>query len=115
MPIDEAEEKLTANIHFNLNITRTNKESLLKLYDILKKHPGPCLAHIHLCEPEKTETLIALPDTIKVKAGPALTRKVNELFGHSVVETVCTQIRSYSKSNNFNKKNRKEKYSNART
>ncbi len=115
MPIDEAEEKLTASIHFNLNITRTNKESLLKLYDILKKHPGPCLAHIHLCEPEKTETLIALPDTIKVKAGPALTRKVNELFGHSVVETVCTQIRSYSKSNNFNKKNRKEKYSNART
>lgn len=104
MPIDKAEEKLTASIHFNLDITRTNKESLLKLYDILKKHPGPCLAHIHLCEPEKTETLIALPDTIKVKAGPTLTREVNELFGHGVVETVCTQIPSYSKSNGFKKK-----------
>jgi DNA polymerase-3 subunit alpha len=104
MPIDEAEEKLTASIHFNLDITKTNKESLLKLYDILKKHPGPCLAHIYLCEPEKTETLIALPDTIKVKAGPTLTREVNELFGHNVVETVCTQIPSYSTSNGFKKK-----------
>jgi len=104
IPLDKAEEKLTASIHFNLNMTRTNKELLLKLYDILKKHPGLCLAHIHLCEPAKTEILIALPDTIKVKAGPALTREVNELFGYNVVETVCTQIPVYSKANNFKKK-----------
>ncbi|RZB30576.1 MAG: DNA polymerase III subunit alpha [Desulfobacteraceae bacterium Eth-SRB1] len=101
MPLDKAEEKLTAGIHFNLDITRTNKESLLKLYDILKKHPGLCMAHIHLCEPEKTEILIALPDTIKVKAGPALTREVNELFGYNVVETVCKEIAASQQVNNF--------------
>ncbi|MEA3279567.1 MAG: DNA polymerase III subunit alpha, partial [Thermodesulfobacteriota bacterium] len=109
IPLDKAEEKLTASIHFNLNMTRTNKELLLKLYDILKKHPGPCMAHIHLCEPAKTETLIALPDTIKVKAGPALTREVNELFGYSVVETVCKEVAASQQVNNFRNNGKKKR------
>ncbi len=72
IPLDKAEEKLTASIHFNLDTTRTNKESLLKLYDILKKHPGLCLAHIRLCEPEKNRDINSLARHNKSKSRPGI-------------------------------------------
>ncbi|MFV9645083.1 MAG: DNA polymerase III subunit alpha, partial [Desulfobacterales bacterium] len=71
IPIDKAEETWTASIHFNLDITKIEKKKLAKLYDIIIKHPGLCPAYIHLRDPDKTETMIALPDTMKLKAGSA--------------------------------------------
>ena len=89
VPIDKAEETWTASIHFHLNINKTEKDLLLRLNDILKKYPGSCYAYIHLFSPEETETIIALPDTMKLKADSSFTRAVNELLGNNAVETIC--------------------------
>ncbi len=89
IPIAKAEETWVASIHFNLDITRTNKTLLMELHNILKRHRGSCPGYIHLVNPEKTETIIALPDTIKLNAGVSLIRGVNGLFGYNVVETKC--------------------------
>jgi len=89
VPIEKAEETWTASIHFNLDKNKTGKDLLLRLNDILKRYPGSCNAYIHLFSPEETDTVIALPDTMKLKAGSSLTRAVNELLGYNAVETIC--------------------------
>ena len=107
IPIDKAEETWTTSIHFNLDITKIEKERLVKLYDIAKKHPGLCLAYIHLRDPDKTETIIALPDTMKLKAGSALTREVNRFLGYNAVETVCKEVTASPQLNNFRNNGKK--------
>ncbi|MEA3417470.1 MAG: DNA polymerase III subunit alpha [Thermodesulfobacteriota bacterium] len=101
IPIDKAEETWTASINFNLDITKIQREKLIKLYAIAKKHPGLCLAYIHLRDPDKTETIIALPDTMKLKAGSALIREVNRFLGYNAVETVCREITASPQLKNF--------------
>jgi len=106
IPIDKAEETWTAHIHFNLDINRTGKELLLKLNELLIKHPGTCSAYIHLISPEKTETIIALPETMKLKAGSSLAREVDDFLGYNAVETVCKTASSSSKLKKYKGNNR---------
>jgi len=108
VPIEKAEETWTASIHFNLNKNKTGKDLLLRLNDLLKRYPGSCNAYIHLFSPEETDTVIALPDTMKLKAGSSLTRAVNELLGYNTVETICDSEYKEKKENN-----RKGRYRNA--
>lgn len=89
IPIDKAEETWTASVHFNLDITRTQREVLVKLKEILKSHPGSCHAYIHLLNPDKTETIVALSNSIKLRPGLPLTREVNRFLGYKAVETAC--------------------------
>jgi DNA polymerase-3 subunit alpha len=88
-PIEKAEETWTASVHLNLDITDLNKESLQKLCEILKQHKGSCSAFLHLLMPQRTDTIIALPDSIRVKAGQDLTEAVSNFLGYSAVESVC--------------------------
>ncbi len=97
IPMSKAEETWTANIQFNLDINRTDKELLSRLNEILKKHPGTCKAYIHLINSKKTGTVIALPDTLRLKAGSSLTKEINGFLGYNAVETVCKQASSSSK------------------
>jgi DNA polymerase-3 subunit alpha len=108
VPIEKAEETWTASIHFNLDKNKTGKDLLLRLNDILKRYPGSCNAYIHLFSPEETDTVIALPDTMKLKAGLSLTCAVNELLGYNAVETICDSDYKEQKENS-----KKGRYRNA--
>ncbi len=109
IPMDKAEATWTTSIHFNLDIARTDKALLEKLNTVLKRHPGSCKAYIHLRNSEKTETIIALSDTIKLNAGPPLIREVNRLLGYSAAETVCRPVESSSTFNGYNGKRRRKR------
>ena len=85
--IDKAEEKWTASVHLNVDITNLDKGGLQKLLEILKEHRGSSNTFLHLLMPQRTDTVIALPDTIKVKASRALTKAVNGFLGYPAVET----------------------------
>ncbi|UCF93165.1 MAG: DNA polymerase III subunit alpha, partial [Desulfobacterales bacterium] len=106
IPIDQAEETWTASIHFNLETSRTDRQALFHLKEILERHPGPCRSYIHLRSPEKTDSIIALPDSLKLKAGASLTREVNGLLGYNVVETHCSPAKSEAGANGFNRNGR---------
>ncbi|MCK5205965.1 MAG: DNA polymerase III subunit alpha, partial [Desulfobacterales bacterium] len=101
--MDKAEETWTASIHFNLEISHTDREALAKLHEILKKYPGGCRAYLHLRSPENTDAIVALPDSLKLKAGGALTREVHELLGYNAVETQCMAAKIAPRRNNFRK------------
>jgi len=107
IPIDKAEETWTASVHFNLEISRTDREALESLHAVLKRHPGACKAFIHLRNPDNTDSIISLPDTLKLKAGSSLTREVNGLLGYNAVETHCNSVASSVASNGGNRNGRK--------
>jgi len=107
IPIKAAEETWTASIHFNLEISRTDRETLSELHDILKRHPGSCPAFLHLRSPDNTDSIIALPDTLKLKAGGDLTRAVTGLLGYSALETRCSAVTSAAVSSGGNRNGRK--------
>lgn len=89
IPIEKAEETWTTSVRLNLDITSLDKEKLQQLYDILEKHKGTSGAYLHLRIPQRTETIVALPDHIRLRAGSALTNAINEFLGYAAVETVC--------------------------
>jgi DNA polymerase-3 subunit alpha len=94
IPMDKAEETWTASIHLNVDIERTDRDALRKLHDILKRYPGTSRAYLHLISPEKTDSIIELPDALKLKVSPALTREIQGLFGYQALETRCLPARN---------------------
>jgi DNA polymerase-3 subunit alpha len=106
IPIDKAEETWSTSIHFNLDITRNEKELLEKLKDIFRRHPGSCRGYVHLLNPEKTETVIALSDATRLKAGSSLIREANRLLGYNAAETICEPAAIAPKSDGYNGKRR---------
>jgi len=106
IPMDKAEERWSTSIHFNLDITRTDKALFEKLKDIFNRYPGSCRGYVHLLNPEKTETIIALSDATKLKAGSSFIREVNRLLGYNAAETICEPAENSSKSNGYNGKRR---------
>jgi DNA polymerase-3 subunit alpha len=100
--MDKAEENWTAEIHFNLDTGRTERGTLKQLHEVLKRHPGTCHAYIHLHDKENKEVVIALPESLSVRAGVALTREVNDLLGYQAIETVCAPVSSEAKHKNSN-------------
>ena len=87
IPLDRAEEVWTGTVHFTLDITRTDEEKLARLKEILSRHAGDCPAFIHLLEPGRSRTRIAVSDALRLKAGPALAEEVERLFGYPAMET----------------------------
>jgi len=94
IPMEKAEETWSAGIRFNIDVDRTDKTLLVQLHEVLKRHPGSSKGYVHLLNPGKTETIIALADTLRLKAGSPLTKEVNGLLGYKAVETVCSPITS---------------------
>ena len=90
IPLEKAEEILTVSIHFHLDLTGVEKETLVGLHAILKEHLGECKGHLHLRIPKQSETVIALPDSMKLKPTSALVQEVNKFLGYNAVRTVST-------------------------
>ncbi|KPK15702.1 MAG: DNA polymerase III subunit alpha, partial [Nitrospira bacterium SG8_3] len=88
IPIEKAEETWTTSVRLKLDITSLDREVLERLYDILQKHKGTSSAYLHLRMAQRTETVIALPDHMKLRAGRALTEAINGFLGYGAVETV---------------------------
>lgn len=88
IPLSKAEELCATAVNFNIDVTGIDKEQLKELRDLLDNHKGECPAFINLRIPRKSETVIALPDSLKVQPGRALSEAVDRYFGREVVETV---------------------------
>jgi DNA polymerase-3 subunit alpha len=106
IPMDKAEETWTASVHFNLEISRTDKTDLQNLHDILQQHPGMSRGFLHLRSPENTDAIIELPDSLRLQAGSALIQQVNRLLGYNAVETRCSSAKVPAANNGYNRNHR---------
>jgi len=110
VPMEQAEDVWTAEIHLNLDLTRISGEHLRQLQTTLQNHPGSCPAFIHVCDPRRTDTIVRLGERFRLTSGRALTREVNGLLGYRALTTVCSQATVADKPNGFGRNGRKGRY-----
>jgi len=84
MLLDEAPQKLTKSVHFFLSQPEVTQNHLSQLKSVIGRHPGGCPAFVHLIIPDRTETVLSLPDELKLSPSPQLVADVDRLFGHNV-------------------------------
>jgi len=90
--MSKIEELPAESIHIRLDVTKTDRDALIRLHEIIRKYPGTCPGYIHLLNPSSAEITVALSDELKVKADAELNREISGLFGEKVVETVYQKI-----------------------
>lgn len=82
--LEETPQYLTKSIHFRLSATEATAKQLNALKSVLGRFPGPCQTFLHLVHPEKMETVLRLPEGLKVIPSPQLVSSIQKLFGHNI-------------------------------
>jgi DNA polymerase-3 subunit alpha len=100
IPLEKAEETWAATLHVSIDLSRVQRETLLRLRDVLSSHPGACPAILRLNSPDHTRIVISLPDQLKVKAGSKLKRDIDVLLGYPAVQTDCSPAVSAARPRN---------------
>jgi DNA polymerase-3 subunit alpha len=67
-----------------LNADRITEEGLQNLQRLLRQYPGPCRARLHLEIPQRSETVLELPEEFKVAASEELLARLEQAFGERV-------------------------------
>jgi len=85
LPLRDVRENLTKSVHFRLTTPGLEKTQLKNLKKIIEKYKGNSQAFIHIIIPNRSETVISLPDEVKVTPSDDLMRDVKRLFGYNVL------------------------------
>jgi DNA polymerase-3 subunit alpha len=73
-----------AKVHLYVRESEVSADELVQLRETLLEHQGPCVVFLHLLAPGKSETVIELPDQVRVASTPELEATVQRLFGSRV-------------------------------
>jgi DNA polymerase-3 subunit alpha len=79
--LDAARAEAIKQVHVKVPLAHVGREDLERLRSVLAEHPGPCSAFLHLMRADATETILALPDTIRVAASSAVLDAVERVLG----------------------------------
>jgi DNA polymerase-3 subunit alpha len=71
-------------VHLYVRESELSPDELIQLRQTLLEHHGPCAVFLHLFAPGKVETVIELPDHVRVASTPELQATVQRLFGTRV-------------------------------
>jgi DNA polymerase-3 subunit alpha len=83
--LSEVKERLTKRVHFRLTTPGLSEDQLLSLKEIIGRYRGDCDVLMHLVIPNRSETIISLPDKLKVSASDEIMDAAEKLFGYNVV------------------------------
>jgi DNA polymerase III subunit alpha len=68
-------------VHLYVRETEISSEELVQLRQTLLDHSGSCAVSLHLVAAEKGETVIELPDQVRIASTPELEATLERLFG----------------------------------
>lgn len=85
LPLKEVRETQTKSVHFRLTTPGLEKLQIHQLKDIIEKHKGGCIPYIHVVIPNRSETIISLPEGFGISPSDEMLRDVEKLFGYKVV------------------------------
>ncbi|HXV83336.1 MAG TPA: DNA polymerase III subunit alpha [Candidatus Binatia bacterium] len=71
-------------LHLYICESEVSSDELVQLRETLLEHRGPCVVFLHLLAPGKGETVIELPEQMRVASTPELEATVQRLFGSRV-------------------------------
>jgi DNA polymerase-3 subunit alpha len=85
LPLARAREDAIRQVHVRVPLGRVGRDGLASLRGVLAEHPGPCHAYLHLVRDDHTETVLALPDTLRVAATEQIVNAVEAILGAGVL------------------------------
>ena len=71
-------------VHLYVRESEVSADELVQLRETLLEHQGPCVVFLHLFATGNRETVIELPDQVRVASTPELEATVQRLFGSRV-------------------------------
>jgi DNA polymerase-3 subunit alpha len=83
-PLARARADAIRQLHVRVPLQQVDRSGLERLRAVLGEHPGACEAFLHLERPNGPETVLALPETIRVAATEDVVDAVERLLGVGV-------------------------------
>jgi DNA polymerase-3 subunit alpha len=85
IPLSKIKEKSISRVHIKLTTPGLTKELLERLKSILLGKRGRCRVFLHIVIPNRSETIISLPEQVNVAPSHEMTREVEEVFGYNII------------------------------
>jgi len=86
-PLSVAKERMISSVHIKLNAEGLTRQHLVNLRNLFEQHKGTCKIYIHVITQDGKETVIGLPDSLRLDPSQNMIREINDFFGYTVVET----------------------------
>ncbi len=83
--LQQVKEVGTKRVHFRFSLQGMDESLFSKLKEILVRHRGSCEALLHLININRSETVIKLPESLRVAATDEILDDVEKLFAHNVI------------------------------
>ena len=85
MSLKDYQGRNTKLVHFRLTTPGLDERQLRSLKEIMTRYRGECEALIHLVVPNRSETVLSLPEGLRLQASDEMMDDVEKLFGYNVV------------------------------
>jgi DNA polymerase-3 subunit alpha len=85
LALKDVQQRMTSKVHFRLTTPGLDDRQLRALKEIMTRYRGDCEALIHLVIPNRSETVLTLPDDIRLQPSDEMMDDVEKLFGYNVV------------------------------
>ncbi len=85
LSLKEVRGRMTKRVHFRVTTPGLDESQLRALREIVGRYRGECEGIIHLIIPNRSETVVKLPDSLRIQACDELMDDVEKLFGYNVV------------------------------
>jgi DNA polymerase-3 subunit alpha len=85
LALKDVQARMTSLVHFRLTTPGLDDRQLRSLKEIMTRYRGECEAFIHLVVPNRSETVISLPEGLRIQASDEMMDDVEKLFGYNVV------------------------------
>ena len=82
--LSQARSDSVKQVHLRLSADRVTDDCLVRLRDMLSRHPGKCPAFLDVLVPGQREAIIELPSNLHVTPSDAMLDAVEQLFGRGV-------------------------------
>ncbi|MET0153034.1 MAG: DNA polymerase III subunit alpha [Candidatus Binatia bacterium] len=83
-PLATVREQSVRQVHLQVSADSLTDERLVRLRDTLAQHRGSCPAYLHVIVPGNSETVIELPESLRVVPSEAMLDAVENIFGSGV-------------------------------
>jgi len=94
IPMEKAEETWAVEVRLMVDSKKTDRDTLQRVQQTLKRYPGSCKGFIHICLDGQAEAVISMTEDLRIRYCDAMTREINGILGYAGVESRCSDAAS---------------------
>ncbi|MGA6927536.1 MAG: OB-fold nucleic acid binding domain-containing protein, partial [Desulfosarcina sp.] len=102
IPIDTAEETWTVEVRLMVDCEKTDRPTLTRVQQALKRYPGSCKCFVHVCLKDQAEAIVSMGEAHAIRYCEAMTREVNAILGYPAVQSRCNDAAGAMRSSQVN-------------